>query len=44
MLEGTLAGKPFKPVFRQDGARIEVSWAQPVTVNAGESLVLSAKF
>jgi non-lysosomal glucosylceramidase len=39
-LEGTLAGKPFKSVFKQDGAKVDVTFAQPVTVKAGETLVL----
>ena len=43
-LEGSLAGKPFKPVFRQDGVKVEVTWAQPVTVKTGDSLVLNAKY
>ena len=43
-LEGTLGGKPFKPVFKQVGAKIEVSWIQPIAMKSGESLVLNAKF
>ena len=43
-LDGTLAGKPFKPVFKQDGAKVEVSWPQPIVVKAGEPFALNAKF
>ncbi len=42
-LDGSLAGKSFKPAFKQTGDKIEVTWAQPATVNGGESLVLNAK-
>jgi non-lysosomal glucosylceramidase len=39
-LEGTLAGKPFKCSFKQDGAKVVVSFAQPVTLKGGETLAL----
>jgi non-lysosomal glucosylceramidase len=43
-LKGELGGKPFKPLFKQDGAKIIVSWAQPVAVKAGEKLSLALEF
>jgi len=43
-LKGELGGKPFKPLFKQDGAKIIVSWAQPVAVKAGEKLNLALEF
>jgi uncharacterized protein (DUF608 family) len=43
-ISASLAGKPVKAVFRQDGNAAAVSWAQPLSVKAGETLVLELKF
>jgi hypothetical protein len=43
-LKGDISGKVFQPVFSQEGSRIRVSWAQPMTLKAGESLALEAQF
>jgi len=43
-LKGEAGGKDFKPVFSQEGSRIRVTWAQPMTLKAGESLALEAQF
>jgi hypothetical protein len=43
-LKGEAGGKIFQPVFSQEGSRIRVSWAQPMTLKAGESLALKSQF
>jgi hypothetical protein len=43
-LKGEAGGKVFPPVFSQEGSRIRVKWAQPMTLKAGESLAFDAQF
>jgi len=43
-LKAEAGGKPFKPVFKQDGSKISVTWAQPVVIKAGEKLAFEAEF
>jgi hypothetical protein len=43
-LKAEAGGKPFKPVFKQEGSKISVTWAQPVVIKAGEKLAFEAEF
>jgi len=43
-LKGDIGGKDFKPIFIQEGSRVRVTWAQPMTLKAGESLAFEAQF
>ena len=43
-LKGEAGGKPFTPVFKQEGSRIKVIWTQPLVLKAGDKLALTAEF
>jgi hypothetical protein len=43
-LKGEACGKPFTPVFKQEGSRIKVIWTQPLVLKAGDKLALAAEF
>jgi non-lysosomal glucosylceramidase len=43
-LSGEAVGRAFEPLFSQDGRTVVVKWAEPIILNAGESLSLEARY